>query len=88
MGSSQGRWWGSNREGVRNYQRLDFFFASPEGTAVLPGGFCEGFEVKRGYIEGFGLNNWKKGISPSEVVRDCLGGQIKNVRHPRGRSFV
>ena len=25
---------------------------------------------------------------PSEVVRNCLGGQIKNVRHPRGCSFV
>lgn len=30
-----------------------FFFASPGGTAVLPGGFCEGFEVKRGYIQRF-----------------------------------
>lgn len=54
MGSSQGCWWfgpeGSNRvKMIKDW----IFFVSRGGTAVLPGGFCEGFEVKRGYIRRF-----------------------------------
>ena len=90
MGSSQGRWWGSNRERVRNDQRLDFFFFSQVqgGRQYFLVVSAKGLRSREDTSKGFSLNNWKKGISPSEVVRNCLGGQIKNVRHPRGCSFV
>ena len=91
MGSSQGRWWfgpeGSNREGEKR-SKTGLFSASQGGGKYFLVVSVKGLRSKENKSEGFSLINCKKGISSSEVVRNCLGGQIRNVRHPWGCSFV
>lgn len=89
MGSSQGCWWfgpeGSNRvKMIKDW----IFFVSRGGQQYFLVVSVKGLRSREDTSEGFSLNNLKKGTSSSEVVRNCLGGQIKNVGHPRGCSFV
>ena len=59
------------------------FSASQGGRKYFLVVTVKGLRSKEDKSEGFGLNS-KKGISSSEIVQNCLGGQIRNVRRPWG----
>lgn len=65
----------------------DWIFFEHQGQQYFLVVYVKGLRSREDESKDFSLNNWKKGISSDEVVRNCLGGQIRSVRHAWGCSF-